>query len=186
MRLVDAIRHRPWLAAVLGGALLGGVIGLFLPIRAADPPKADAVDWTLPTAQSLKRFREDQYQLVRGARYWGELAAAGGRRAAPLNWTPVAILTRPSVRVAVSVAGKKETQWVRLGEALPDGATLMSVTRDRIWFEKDGCRRERPLYPGKPDKATAAADACIGAPAATPTTPAMSRPPLPAPAGKTP
>ena len=71
MRLVDAIRHRPWLAAVLGGALLGGVIGLFLPIRAADPPKADAVDWTLPTAQSLKRFREDQYQLVRGARYRG-------------------------------------------------------------------------------------------------------------------
>jgi len=64
---------------------------------------------------------------------------------------------------------------VRLGGALPDGATLVAVDRDRIWFEKDGCRRMRALYP---DKTKSDADACIGA-ADDGTAPASTPPPRP-------
>ena len=164
MRVLEAIRRRPVAAACATGALIGAMVGLFLPIRAPEPPKQDAAEWNLPSVQSTKRFHLDQYQRVRSARFWGALATPGARRATASNWTLNAILTRPVLQAAVTVQGKRDTVWVRLGGVLPDGATLVSATRDAIRYQKDGCTRERALYPDKKD--AAAADACIGAPAA--------------------
>lgn len=164
MRVLDAARRHPIAAASAAGALLGAVIGLFLPIRAPDAPKSDAAGWDMPTAQSLKRFHLDQYQEVRSARFWGDLASPGTRSNTASGWTLSAIVTRPVLRVAVQIQGKRETTWVQPGGALPDGARLVSATRDAIRFEKDGCVRERALYQVKNEKA--AADACIdGTPA---------------------
>lgn len=186
MALVDLLRRRRFLVVAIAGGVVGAVIGLFLPIRAADPPKAEEAAWSLPSALALKRFRDEPYQTVRRARFWGELAMPG-RRAAnqPSVWSLHAILTRPVVQVAISTNGKPGQTWVRLGSPLPDGATLVAVTRDRIWFEKDGCRRVRALYQ---DKTKPDADACIGAPTgddamASSKPPPTSAPPAPAPAG---
>ena len=191
MALVELLRRRRFVVVAIGGALIGAVVGLFLPIRAADPPKADEARWSLPNAQALKRFREDQFQAVRRARFWGELAMPG-RRGANVQpvWTLQAIVTRPKVQVAVStVANGKPTQsWVRIGGTLPDGATLVAVNPDRVWYVKDDCRRMRSLYQaaGKPD-----VDTCAGQPAASASPPSpspsgqpRSPPPAPAPAGK--
>lgn len=183
MAFVDLLRRRRFVVVAIAGSVVGAVIGLFLPIRAADPPKAEEAAWTLPTASALNRFRDEQYQTVRRARFWGDLAMPG-RRAGnqPSVWSLHAILTRPMVQVAISTNGKPGQTWVRLGGALPDGATLVAVDRDRVWFEKDDCRRVRALYQNKtkPD-----ADACIGAPTgddamASPKPPAPSAPPVPA------
>lgn len=161
MAVVDLLRRHRFVAVAIAGAVVGAVIGLFLPIRAADPPKAEEAAWSLPNAQALKRFRDDQFQSVRRARFWGELAVPGKRNAdQPAAWSLHAIVTRPVVQVGIGVNGKPGSSWVRLGGALPDGATVVAVDRDRIWFEKDGCRRMRPLYP---DKTKSDADACIGA-----------------------
>ena len=199
MALVDLLRRRRFVVVAIGGALIGAVVGLFLPIRAADPPKADEARWSLPNAQALKRFREDQFQAVRRARFWGELAMPG-RRGANVQpvWTLQAIVTRPQVQVAVSTVanGKSVQSWVRIGGTLPDGATLVAVNPDRVWYVKDDCRRMRSLYQvaGKPD-----ADACAGQPSASASSPSPassqspppsssgrppSPPPAPAPAGK--
>ena len=186
MALADLLRRRRFLVVVVAGGVLGALVGLFLPIRAADPPKAEEAAWSLPNALALKRYRDEHYQVVRRARFWGELAMPGRRTADQVSvWNLHAIVTRPFVQVAVSTSGKPGQTWVRLGGALPDGATLVAVNRDRVWFEKDDCRRVRPLYknPTKPD-----ADACIGAVSpgddamASPKPPASSAPPAPAPA----
>ena len=186
MALAELLRSRRYVAVAIAGGLVGAVVGLFLPIRAADPPRAEEAAWSLPDAQALKRYRDEHFQTVRRARFWGELAMPG-RRAAnqPSVWSLHAILTRPVVQVAISTNGKPGQTWVRLGGTLPDGATLVSVSRDRVWFERDGCRGTRPLYenPAKPD-----ADACTGAAPsgddamASPKPPAPSAPPAPAPA----
>lgn len=177
MALAELLRRRRFVAAVVAGGLLGALIGLFLPIRAADPPKSRETAWQLPDAQALKRFSDAQFQAVRSARFWGELALPGQRGGNAVSaWELHAIVTRPAVQVAVSAQGKPAQIWVRLGGTLPDGALLVAVNRDRVWFEKDGCRRVRSLYQNKnkPDS-----DACIGSPsnAAGP----ASQPPSPSP-----
>ena len=186
MAFADLLRRRRFVAVAIAGGMAGAVIGLFLPIRAADPPEAEEAAWSLPNAQALKRFRDEQYQTVRRARFWGELAMPGRRPEAQKSvWTLHAIVTRPRVQVAVGINGKPGQTWVRLGGSLPDGATLVAVNRDRIWFEKDDCRLMRSLYQ---DKTKPDADACIGAAPpgddamASPKPPATSAPPAPAPA----
>ena len=179
MAFADLLRRRRFIVVAMAGSVVGAVIGLFLPIRAADPPKAEDPAWSLPNAQALKRFRDDNFQTVRRARFWGELAMPGRSTAnQPSTWSLSAIVTRPRVQVAVSVGGKPAQTWVRLGGALPDGATLVAVNRDRIWFEKDGCKRVRSLYQ---DKTKPDPEGCIGAPsrdnapAATPPAPARAQ-----------
>ena len=182
MRVLDLIRgkHR-FAVACAAGALVGAVAGLFTPIRAPAPPKSEQTNWSLPNAQSLKRFRGEQYEAVRNAAFWGELQTAGRRGAAkPTGWTMSAIATRPFVQVAVDVPGKPhQVGWVRLGGELPDGSTLVAANSDTIWYQKDGCKRTRKLY-SKPDAAT---DACIGDKKAEPAaSPAAAGKPAAAPA----
>jgi hypothetical protein len=163
MALAELLRRRRLVVAVVAGGLVGAVIGLFLPIRAADPPKSREAAWFLPNAQALKRFSDQEFRAVRGARFWGDLAMPGQRTGNQASgWSLHAIVTRPYVQAAVSANGKPAQLWVRLGGALPDGALLVAVNPDRVWFEKDGCRRVRSLYQNKnkPDS-----EACIGAPA---------------------
>lgn len=186
MALADGLRRHRFMVAAIAGSIVGALVGLFLPIRAADPPTAEEASWALPNAQALKRFRDDQFQTVRRARFWGELAMPGRPAANQTSaWNLHAIVTRPVVQVAVSVGGKPAQTWVRLGGDLPDGATLVAVNRDRIWFEKDDCKRVRSLYQ---DKTRPDPDGCIGAPAgdtvdppATSSTPPQRAPAAPAP-----
>ncbi len=173
MAFADLLRRRRFVAVAIAGGVVGAVIGLFLPIRAADPPKAENTAWSLPNAQALKRFRDDNFQTVRRARFWGELAMPGRSAAANQSsaWSLRAIVTRPVVQVAVAVGSKPAQTWVRLGGALPDGATLVAVNRDRVWFEKDGCKRVRSLYQ---DKTRPDPEGCIGAPSGSDTPAATS------------
>lgn len=180
MSVVDRLRTQPWLAAAGGGALLGIIIGLFLPIRAASPPKADDDSWVLPTPASIKRFDEAGYQSVRSARFWGEIKTPGQRGPRAVGWSLGGIVTRPTVRIAVTVPGKTGVSWVRLGAPLPDGATFVAATRDTVWYEKDGCKRARTLF----QKPTAETDACIGAPGVPAPAPARSAAPVASPSGR--
>jgi hypothetical protein len=180
MRVLELIRKRPVAAASLAGGILGTAIGLFLPIRAPQPPGPDKATWALPNANALKRFSNEQYQTVRNAPFWGDLAMPGQRGAtAASSWTLVGIVTRPEIRIAITTSGKPQVSWVRIGAPLPDGGTFVAADRDTVWFEKDGCRTMRKLY----QKASAQSGACAGAPAAAPTA-APTAQTATAPAGK--
>ena len=178
MRLADLGRRRKLVAAALAGAVAGTVVGLFLPIRAADPPKGGEAKWTLPTALEAKRFRNDQFQAVRSARFWGEIQQPGQRGARrSAEWTLTAIVTRPRVRAAINITGKgNQSGGVGLGETFPDGATLVAANRDTIWYEKDGCRRARKLYQKPTDASEACTDAAGGSTPAAVQTPARPTP----------
>jgi hypothetical protein len=165
MALVDLLQRKPMPVAVVAGAIVGAVVGLFLPIRAADPPKAEEATWSLPNAQTLKRFSDNTFQSVRNAKFWGDLLMPGqhGNEKKQATWSLTGIVTRPLIQVSVSEAGKQGQPvqtWVRIGGKLPDGGVLDAVTRDRIWFTKDGCKRVKSLYQNSvhPDP-----EGCIGA-----------------------
>lgn len=151
-------RHLLATAAIIG-LLLGGIIGLFFPIRAASFPKASTEAWTLPSIADTKRFREEAYMGLRAARFWKTVADPGQRNSPKLEWVLTAIITRPRPMAAINQLGAKEpSALIALGAELPDGSTLLRLTRDAVWFEKDGCLRERRLY--RP--VTAENNACLG------------------------
>ena len=158
MRLLDALGRRPFAAAAVAGVALGALVGLFLPIRAAQPPKSQDDGWNLPPAKTLQRHDPAAHNALRAAPFWGATESEPGAQTAA--WSLGGIVTRPVLRAAVIVTGKSGLVWVRLGEALPDGSTLVAANRDTVWYEKDGCRRARTLY----RKPSAESGACIGAP----------------------
>ena len=180
MASVDLTGRHLFAAAALLGLLVGGVAGLFFPIRAATPPKSSRDTWSLPTALEARRYRDDAFATLRAARIWSDVATTGQRGAPAVTWTLSAIITRPSQMAAVSGKGAQKQALVAVGGALPDGSTLVRMSRDAVWFEKDGCLRERRLYRA----VTAENDACIGeskteqppAPAANQNTTAPARP----------
>jgi hypothetical protein len=160
MASLDLVRRHPFATAAGAGLLLGGIVGLFFPIRAAAPPKAGNETWTLPTIADTKRFREDAYTSLRTARFW-KTVEAPGQRAPKMEWTLAAIITRPRPMAAVSQPGAtKPSMLVAVGAELPDGSTLLRMSRDSVWFEKDGCVRERRLFRA----VTAENNACLGEP----------------------
>lgn len=180
MRYVELARQRILLVAAACGAVAGVVIGLFLPIRATPPPKSEALQWSVPSEQSLRRFDPEQYESLKTSGFWNTQPTArggGGVR----DWTLRAIMIRPVAQVSVSVPGKNTQAWVRLGGTLPDGAILVSVDRDAIRYELDGCRGVKRLYAaagGKPSIAAGKDDqACEGQAQGT----SVGAPPRPAP-----
>lgn len=159
MASLDLLRRHPFPTAVALGLLLGGIVGLFFPIRAAAPPKAGSEAWALPTLADTKRFREDDYGSLRAARFWKTVAMPGQQSKPKVEWTLAAIITRPQPMAAISQPGAKQpSALVAMGAELPDGSTLLRMTRDAVWFEKDGCVRERRLFRA----VTAENNACLG------------------------
>ena len=179
MPSLDLLRRHQVATAAVIGLLLGGIIGLFLPIRAAAPPKVSSEAWVLPAIGDTKRFREDAYMALRSARFWKSVAVPGQQGAPKVEWTLTAIITRPQPMAAIERPGtvrsgnsndNMPSTLVTVGAELPDGSTLVRLTRDAVWFEKDGCLRERRLYRA----VTAENNACIGETGAASTDPAGS------------
>ena len=176
MASLDLLRRHLIPTAIALGLLLGGIAGLFFPIRAASPPKAGSQAWALPTVAETKRFHEDAYEGLRAARFWKTVAMPGQRGNPKVEWTLAAIITKPKPMAAVSQPGVNQpSSLVAVGAQLPDGATLLRLTRDAVWFEKDGCVRERRLF--RP--VTAENNACLGE--ATNSTSGPAKPATPSP-----
>ena len=177
MRLVDLVGRHLFLSAAALGTAVGIGIGLFLPIQAAKPPKAEALEWKPPAASEVRRYREEDYTALSGARFLGA-ATPTVRRAGAGSWTLSAILTRPRVLAAVSINPTSAPKWVRVGGLLPDGARLVAIRNDSVTYELGGCRRTRELFQSTAAKnrEKAEADACAGATRAAAPTTAASRP----------
>ncbi len=174
MASLDLIRRHLIPTTIALGLLLGGIAGLFFPIRAASPPKSGTQAWVLPTVAETNRFREADYEALRAARFWKTVAMPGQRGSLQVSWTLVAIITRPQPMAAVSQpGGKQPSSLVEVGAQLPDGSTLLRLTRDAVWFEKDGCLRERRLF--RP--VTAENNVCLGEATNGTSVPAKPMPP---------
>lgn len=176
MPSLDLLRRHLLLTAIAIGLLLGGIAGLFFPIRAASPPRSGAQAWFLPAVAETKRFHQEAYESLRAARFWKTVETPGQRGSPKVQWTLVAIITKPLAMAAVSQPGVKQpSSLVMVGAELPDGATLLRLTRDAVWFEKDGCVRERRLFrPVTTENNVCLGEAGDGTP--VPATPATARP----------
>ena len=176
MWLAEQARRHVVVYVVLMGAVVGAIIGLFVPIRAAAPPTADALAWSLPSGTDVSRYDESAYSMLQSATFWNAQGAARGvpRRA---QWELRAIMTRPVPQVAVAETGSTQQKWIQVGKTLPDGSTLVAVNRDMIRFSQDGCIRSRRLYSSVTASNGAAGDDAEGCKPASQASPVAQRAP---------
>ncbi len=163
MQLLALARRHALATALLAGAVLGTMVGLFLPIRAAKPPASVEQDWVLPTPTQIAAYDKADFERVRRARFWGDAANARGEGARNAPWELLAILLRPIPRIAVAAGSGQKPVWYRIGDKLPDGAVLVGMDKDAAHLEREGCRYARKMYQSAAEKR---ADPCAAAPAA--------------------
>lgn len=170
MRVIDRLqRHRSWLA-VFAGAALGAGIGLLWPAEPLADGVADDAALVVPTRQQLARYNEADFAKLRDGRLWTGSGPAQSGDARLSGWRLLGVVAGPAQTAFVQVDGGRDVQQVVVGEALPDGSSLLAVTAGGIEFERRGCRFQRALY--------AAQDVAIAGPGceASPPAPAASGP----------
>lgn len=144
MQLPEIVWRRPVLAAAAMGCLLGSLVGLLWPLP---PPVVSAMDdgpLRLPTRAAMERFSEADFTLLRDGRMWSGSASGQARSETVRSWRLVAVVTRPLL--AALVEAERKQVRVAIGQALPDGTILRSVSAEAIEFERDNCRFRRSLY----------------------------------------
>lgn len=152
MNLVDALRARPVLAMAALGVMVGSVVGLLHPIAPGAAARAGSeLAWQLPPLSGVSRFDEKQFAAVSSRRIWGSMAtAAAGKVGADgkpaLPWRLTGIILQPLPVALVLAEGSLAVGRVAVGEALPDGDTLLAVTATGITYQHEGCQRELRLY----------------------------------------
>ena len=158
----DLIRRRPWTSAVAGGLLAGAAIGLATPPPPADSWSPDSGAWELPTPAVVERVDPDSLGQVRRAPFWDAGAGADGGPAGTRAalWRLAGIITDPRIAALVAADGAKVVA-LGVGDALPDGATIVSIQPGEINYERAGCRFMRKLY----ETAEHAGECAGGAPA---------------------
>lgn len=139
-------RRHAWLA---GGACvaLAAVAGWFRPTPLATNaigPHDSA--WSLPTPASLERSSAALVAAARGVSWVGSGTAGTGTTTS--EWALLGLVGRPDDRAILVRAGNDPLiKRVGPGDTLPDGSHLVSVGREGILIDRDGCRVRRPLYP---------------------------------------
>lgn len=144
MQLLEQVWKRPLAAAAAAGCLLGALIGLLWPLPAPIALKGDDGPLPLPARAALQRYSEADFALLRDGRLWTGSATAQAGSAKVRSWRLLGVVIRPSGAALVE-ADRKQAR-VTLGQALPDGALLRSVSADGIEFERNNCLFKRPLY----------------------------------------
>jgi hypothetical protein len=143
-------RRNAWLACgacVLGAAVAGWFRPTPLATNAVGPHDTA---WRLPTPASLERSSAAQFAATRGVAWVGSGGAAAGTPSA--EWTLLGLVGRPDDRAILVKAGNDPLiKRVGAGDTLPDGSRLVSVGKDDILIDRDGCRVRRPLYPAPED-----------------------------------
>lgn len=176
MRLLEMARRHALATALLAGALVGAVVGLFLPIHAAKPPVDAEQDWVLPSPTDIAGYDKADSERLRDARFWG--AATDSRKSGKSTWNLLGIVLRPSSRIAVAAAsGDQKPVWLGIGDKLPDGSVLVALDKEAAHLEREGCRYSRRLFASAKDKAI---DPCAEAPVPAAANRAPARQPSPA------
>lgn len=176
MQLLELVRRHALVTALSAGLVAGAVVGLFLPIRAATPPRATDQAWAMPTAKDVNSYDKADYDRLRTVRFWGA-ADDQSRPDRPTTWSLQAIVLRPRPGIAYvpSSGSNPKPQWAAIGGKLPDGSILLGVDAEAARFEREGCRYSRRLFATAEEKnadpcpdAAPAADASGPAPAGSP------------------
>ncbi|MES2857697.1 MAG: hypothetical protein V4704_00775 [Pseudomonadota bacterium] len=144
MRLPEFVWKQPLLVAATAGSLLGVVLGVLwpLPSPAASGAVEDAM--RVPARAAMERYSEGDFAVLRDGRLWTGSAVAQAGSATVATWRLLGVVTGPA-RAALVEAGGKQVS-VGVGQPLPDGTILRSVSAEAIGFERNACLFQRALY----------------------------------------
>lgn len=149
------------IALLAAGIAVGGLAGWFRPLPAGlASGDGSPEQWRTPDPGALERSSAALATAARALRWIGSGQAGEGDGSAPSMWSLAGVLPSENTALVRTAAGGVVSR-VKAGAQLPDGARLISVSRDTATIERDGCQIDMPLYPGLID--TARTPDCNGA-----------------------
>ena len=144
MQLPELVWRRPLLVAASTGCLLGGLLGLLWPLPSPELSGMDDRPMLLPARAAMQRYSEGDFATLREGRLWSGSAGAQAQSETVRSWRLLGVVIRP-MRAALVEADRKQVR-IGIGQPLPDGTILRSVSEAAIEFERDNCRFQRSLY----------------------------------------
>lgn len=141
-----AISARTWLALIGLPLVVGLVQWPFITVPQL--PKAGAVpdSWALPAIPRTQPKKA--IELLSRASPWGKsLSSTDAPSLNPPNWRILGMLLRGNDRtVVIRIDGQPE-QRLKIGEALPDGSTILGIESNSLCLLVEGKRRRLEIYP---------------------------------------
>lgn len=138
-------KHRLHWVLVCGSALAGALTATLLPPA---PTRTDDRNgdeqWSLPSADSLVRYRDIDSAQVRRSRFWATPSTAAPE--SKLEWRFVGVVREANQLVGLLLASDDSVRRVRSGEPLEDGARILEIEPTAITIESNGCQSVRRLY----------------------------------------
>ncbi|SJZ90027.1 hypothetical protein [Novilysobacter spongiicola] len=153
MRVPDwLVVRRPWLAGLVGGAVLGLAFGLLRPVPRATAEDIAGPAWQLPDPDVLVRADESGFSKLRNARFWGGNGSMnGGPGSKRVEWRLTGIIADPVPTALVLATGDPKTVSLHVGDSLPGGGEIVGISADAVEYQRDGCLQSRILYaPAQP------------------------------------
>lgn len=153
-RLIELVRRRRTVAAVIACGVLGLVAGLGMPVPVKDSLNATESHWSLPGTEEVVRYDEARFAALRqSARWSGRANVAGGSgqgAAASPTWRLVGVVFNPAPMALVTTEGATAMARLRIGQQTPDGGTITAMSRSEIRYTMGGCDYTRRLHSPAP------------------------------------
>lgn len=144
MRLPELVWKRPLLVAATAGSLLGVMLGMLWPLASSVESGVAEEPIRIPARAAMERYSEADFSTLRDGRLWAGSAVGQGGSAKVASWRLLGVVTGPTRAALVEAGGKQAS--IGVGQPLPDGSVLRSVSAEAIGFERSACLFERSLY----------------------------------------
>lgn len=160
MLLPELLRRNALAAGAAAGVLLGLGVGLAWPLPDVQPPAGGDMQLAVPSRSALERYSEGDFAKLRSGTLWSGSGAAQAGSPMISTWRLLGVVLRPAG--AALIQSDNRQLRVVIGDALPDGGTLLVVRADSVEFRQGQCRYRRSLY--APADQPLPGDGCPSAP----------------------
>lgn len=144
MLLPEPLRRNAVVVGAAAGVLLGLVGGLSWPLPRVQGSASGEIRLAVPPRSALERYSDADFAALRSGTLWTGSGAAQAGAPKMSTWRLVGVVLRPA-GVALIQADNRQLR-AGVGDALPDGGTLLAVRADSVEFKQGQCNYRRALY----------------------------------------
>jgi hypothetical protein len=137
---------RPWMGIALLLLVSAAVSWPFVNVPSVGKAGERRQEWELAAVKRADPAKS--LEVLAKVSPWGKLPEAAESQAPERNdWRISAIYTRGAERVVVVKVGTRPEQRLKVGEALPEGSTILQISDDSLCVLVNGVKRKLPIHP---------------------------------------
>lgn len=144
---------------VVAACIIGGlIIGASWPPPPIPRQRDDVGQWSLPPREQIARFSSDAFTEAGKLRWRADASEGGDAPSAAVAWQFAGLTEAGRTQALVIEAGTRQARRLVAGELLPDGSRLVSIDRDTITVDLEGCTRVYQMHRKQPIRSSGSCD----------------------------